>query len=525
MLNAPSDLRARLAQLIFPRIGSNLPPVRTVSEDEHRVARLLAETPIGGLCLFNGSWPATAASLARLQAMTQTPLLVASDLERGAGQHIAGLTLFPHAMAAGRAARRRASLVRDLGYRTGSQARACGVQLVMGPVADVNSDPRNPIIATRAFSTNAHEAAECVGEFIRGCQSSGAFCVAKHFPGHGNTHVDSHSALPFVDASKEQLMSCDLVPFVAALTAGVRLIMTAHVAFPALDPSGKPATISRPILQGLLREELGFDGLIVTDSLQMSGIRDRFSDEASMACEALQAGADVLLDVVEPAAVIAGLEQRIAAGTLSEATVQASFERVWRLKQEVFAVPPPVTEVAREPNGDAEIPDRMAAEQLALDIAREAIVELPSAVSRTPPSRARPLGLLVIKSFDTRWDPPEQPLVAALRQWHPDLVAWQCSPSAELPAEAWAAIGAVPQLVIALIVKPAAWHRFGLLPEHADRVRHLCETRELSLISLGVPTVLDDFPQAARRLCTFSDVAVSQQAMAEKLCTNGGVTP
>ncbi len=517
MLTPPPDLRTRLAQLIFPRIGSNLPPVCSVTEDGSRIEEMLRVTPIGGLCLFNGTWPETAVTLDRLQEISTTPLLVASDLERGAGQQLAGLTVFPHAMAVGHAARKHPSCVRELGLIIGTQALASGVQLVLGPVADVNSDPRNPIIATRAFSTDAHEAARSVVEYIRGCQAAGTYCVAKHFPGHGNTHEDSHEALPFVTAEKDELFARDLVPFVQAIAAGVRLVMTAHVAFPALDPAGLPATISRPILRGLLRDELGFDGVVMTDSLLMSGIRNRFPDEATLASEVLQAGADILLDIADPGAVVAGLEQRIADGRLPEATVQEAFGRVWQLKQDVFARPQPVSHRTGRTPGTADVPDQVAAERLALSIAREAIDERSAARSISPPRRDRRLGLLLVKSFDARWDPPEQPLVAAVRALHPDVLAWQCSPASDLSLEDWSAIEACPQLLIALIVKPAAWHRFGLLPAHSDRVQHLCASREVTLISLGVPTVLDDFPQATRRLCTFSDVAVCQQAVAERI--------
>src|SRR5690606_35336232 len=139
------------------------------------------------------------------------------------------------------------------------------------PVADVNVDPRNPIIATRAFGNKPDRVADLVTAFVKGSAAGGILATAKHFPGHGNTHEDSHHALPTVDGSREELLACELVPFRAAIAAGVPLLMTAHVRFPALDPSGKPATLSQGILTDLLRNELHFQGAVVSDSLLMDG--------------------------------------------------------------------------------------------------------------------------------------------------------------------------------------------------------------------------------------------------------------
>ncbi len=329
-------LREKLAQLIFVRIGSNLPPIRMVEEDEERVARLLEDCPVGGLLLFNGgSRPRE--SLDRLQKLSAVPLLVAADIERGVGQQVNGYTLFPHAMAFEQLASEAAAVVAE--FADCACARSSidvGIHISFGPVADVNTNPQNPIIATRAFSENADRAAELAAAYVAAAEAAGLRTAAKHFPGHGDTHQDSHDSLPSVPRSLDQLAACELMPFQAAIEAGCSLVMTAHVAFPAIDPSGMPATLSRPILEGVLRQRLGFQGVICSDSLLMAGVRDRFANEEEMALAALSAGVDLLLDINEPARVVEFLCECVERGTLAQQRVDEAFERVWALKQHVF---------------------------------------------------------------------------------------------------------------------------------------------------------------------------------------------
>ncbi len=223
-------------------------------------------------------------------------------------------------------------------------------------MADVNTDPRNPIIAIRAFADEPERAAELVEAYVRAGEAAGLRTTAKHFPGHGDTHQDSHESLPKVEQSAATLAQRELVPFRAAISAGVSLIMTAHVAYPALDPTGTPATLSAPILISLLREELGFTGVCCSDSLLMAGVRDLFADEGALAVATLQAGVDLLLDIADPLLAITAIERAVEAGELSLARVDEAFTRVAALAQNSHA--------KYNPELDA-TPGRAAAERIA----------------------------------------------------------------------------------------------------------------------------------------------------------------
>ena len=247
---------------------------------------------VGGFILFGGPAAAVRELTADLRARSAPPLLIGADLERGAGQQFAGAVSLPPPAAFG--AIDDLDATRRAGELTGREARALGVDWVYAPVADLDAEPQNPIVGTRAFGADAATVAAHVAAWIDGCRSAGALACAKHFPGHGRTVTDSHLGLPVVAASRA-VLEADLRPFRAALDRGVDAVMTAHVAYPALDPAGGPATLSRPIVGGLLREELGFGGLVVTDALVMAGVHGSEADEARAAVAALAAGCDVLL--------------------------------------------------------------------------------------------------------------------------------------------------------------------------------------------------------------------------------------
>jgi len=507
-------LRERIAQLIFVRIGSNLPPVRRVEEDEERVTRLLETCPVGGLLLFNGG-PDTKAALNRLQTASRVRLLVGSDIERGVGQQVQGYTLFPHAMAMGR---------RDVGIElfvdaTLREARDVGIHITFAPVTDVATNPLNPIISIRAFSEDCERAAEITSQYVRIAEESGLLTTAKHFPGHGDTHQDSHDSLPKVAKTLDELRHCELRPFQAAIDAGCSLIMTAHVAFPKIDPSGLPATHSPILLQTLLREEMGFQGAVCSDSLLMAGVRNLFAHEGEMALAVLQAGVDLLLDVREPANVVDYLVSRVQAGRLSETRVNEAYSRIVTLKQKVFGHPLPEL-----PDPIGMSPSMTTGELFTFAsqaVAMRAIEPIGDCgLSPLPFDPHKPLRAILLKPFETAIDPPEQPLAMALREHFLKLQYAQLGPDSEA-AEYRAAdemANVAEQLLIAMIVRPAAWHAFGLRPEQKAFVHGVTRKRsDVVLASLGVPYALDDFPDAAVHLCTYSDVPVSQVALAEFL--------
>jgi beta-glucosidase-like glycosyl hydrolase len=300
-----------------------------------RIDEALAQG-VGGFILFGGTADGVRALTTSLAARSRIPLLLAADLERGAGQQFEGLAQVPPPRAL--AALERDDIVRWAGALTARQARAVGLNWVFAPVADLDVLADNPIVQTRAFGAEPALVARCVAEWVRGCQEAGALACAKHYPGHGRTTVDSHIALPSVDAAREVLEREDLVPFRAAVEAGVASCMTAHVAYPALDPSGLPATLS-PTILGQLRAG-GFDGLIVSDALIMEGALGGRT-EAEAAVQALAAGVDVLLYPEHPRAVAEEVERALRDGRLTPSRVAEAIARVERALELVRTVPEP----------------------------------------------------------------------------------------------------------------------------------------------------------------------------------------
>lgn len=257
----------------------------------------LADLGVGGYILFGGPVEAVAELTAWLRERSRHPILIGADLERGAGQQFDGATPLPPAAALASVAD--LASTRRAGELTGLEAAALGVDWVYAPVADLDLEPENPIVGTRSFGADPDTAARHVRAWIEGCRAAGAMACAKHFPGHGRTTSDSHLGLPSVAVDRATL-DAELAPFRAAMAAGVESVMTAHVAFPELDPAGAPATLSGPVLHGLLRETLGFGGIVVTDALVMEGVH---AAGAHPGVRAVAAGCDALLYPGDPAAV------------------------------------------------------------------------------------------------------------------------------------------------------------------------------------------------------------------------------
>ena len=320
-----------------------LPALRANAEGGfgHEAARIAdaLDLGVGGFIVFGGTIESVRRLTTDLLRRAGRPLLIASDLERGAGQQVAGLTQFPPPLAL--ASLEDAAVVRWAGAVTAQEARAVGINWVFAPVGDLDVLPDNPIVQTRAFGGDPDRVASLVRSWIEGCQDAGALACAKHFPGHGRTEVDSHVALPVVAESAETLRASDLLPFGVAIECGVASVMTAHVAYPALDSSGLPATIS-PAILGELRGRLGFDGLVVTDALIMDGalVGRRESDAA---VEAIQAGVDLLLYPNDARRVRDALLQATASGAIPEQRVRESLQRYERAVSAASGPTPPVT--------------------------------------------------------------------------------------------------------------------------------------------------------------------------------------
>ncbi len=291
---------------------------------------LIVTHGIGGLVVFAGNVYETAHLANACQRMAKVPLLIASDFERGVANRITGSTLFPNMMSIG------AADSEDLAYRMGKitaeEGRALGVHMAYAPVVDVNINPDNPIINTRSIGEDPERVSRLAAAFIRGCQENGMIATAKHFPGHGDTDVDSHSLLPVIRADRKRLDEVELYTFKKAIEAGVQAIMTAHLSVPALDATPDlPATLSPLILTDLLRKQFGFRGLIVTDAMTMGGITNTYSN-TDAALRAIMAGVDMVLLPPEPAKVVAFLKEAARSGRIPEAQINQSVRRILMAK-------------------------------------------------------------------------------------------------------------------------------------------------------------------------------------------------
>lgn len=285
----------------------------------------------GGVIVFGGELTAVRDLLDEADRRSEIPLLVTGDFERGLGQQFpASGTTFPPLMALG--AGGDTDLAREVGAAIGRELGEAGIHVNYVPVADLANEPANPIVATRAAGDNPEAVAAIVAAMVEGHQAEGVAATLKHFPGHGRTTLDSHDVLPVVEADRDELAVADWVPFRAGLEAGAKLVMSAHVAFPALEPDGerRPATFSRAILTGLLRETWGFSGLVCSDALMMGAVAGEGPEGAAR--HALEAGVDWLLYPPDPPAVHAGLRKAMGAGEIERGVCEAAVGRLFELK-------------------------------------------------------------------------------------------------------------------------------------------------------------------------------------------------
>ncbi len=340
---ADMTLRQKAGQLMMPMVLGGFAPVG--STEYRRIQRAIVRDGIGGLIVSSGSPTEVAAKLNTYQNMARVPLLVGADLETGAGfrfdgtvhvpgaTYLGGATTFPSLMAIGATGEERYAY--EAGRVTGLEALALGVHLPFAPVLDVNNNADNPIINVRSFGEDPEQVSALGRQFIRGLQGTGAIATGKHFPGHGNTEVDSHIDLPVIRLNPAQLDSIELKPFREAVEEGIGAIMTGHISLPEISEGPDvPSTLSRNVLTGLLRERLGFEGLIVTDAMDMFAIDRRFS-RGEAAVRAVEAGADIILMPPDVTAAVDGVVDAVEGGRISEERLDASVRRILSAKKRV----------------------------------------------------------------------------------------------------------------------------------------------------------------------------------------------
>ena len=336
-------LRQKVGQLIMPWVLGDFAPEGSPSHD--RILEYIEDQGIGGVIMSVGSPTEVAAKLNDFQTHSNIPLLVAADLETGAGFRmrgavqmpgtieLGGATDFPSLMAVGATAD--PQLAYEMGRITAREARGVGIHIPFAPVLDVNNNPDNPIINVRSFGENPEDVADLGAAFVRGVQEHGAIATGKHFPGHGDTETDSHLGLPVIPHSRARMDSVEMFPFRHAIEAGMGAVMTAHISVPSLDGGvGDPATLSSAVLTDLLRDEMEFDGLLFTDAMDMSAISRGFgAEEASV--RAIEAGADVILMPPSVERAVEGIAAAVESGRIEASRIDASVRRILETKKQM----------------------------------------------------------------------------------------------------------------------------------------------------------------------------------------------
>ena len=345
-----------LDQKLYQLIISRLDGYKLSSESYKDRAVELVEKGIGGFILFGGEKDELKSFIEKLQYISNIPLFIASDIERGAGQQAAGATWFPSQMAVAAAIdktlRNDQHLLEKMIMAIADEAIDIGINMPLIPVMDVNREPDNPIICTRAFSDDPEVVAWYGKQYIRTLEDQGLLSCAKHFPGHGDTAIDSHISLPVISKSMKDLMDIDIYPFKESIAEGVSSIMLGHLSIPEIDPL--PASLSKKIITNLLRQELGFDGLIMTDALNMHAL-NKFG---SVPEKCVNAGVDIILHPADSDAVVDDLKSSVSEGGIEEATIDDAVERILRFKSGIQNINKPEVNYSNHRELSAEISAR-----------------------------------------------------------------------------------------------------------------------------------------------------------------------
>ena len=514
------SLREAAAQCVFVRLGSNLPPTISAEDDVDRVRALLDDCPVGGLLLFRAHWPDVTDALATLQQASPLPLLVAADVERGVGQQVDGATLFPHAMAVGDGPDPEADAA-VLARTTAREARAAGIHWALAPVADVHVEPRNPIINIRSFGRDPDRVVDCTSAYIRAARANGLLTSAKHLPGHGRTTEDSHATLPVIDADRSALDAVDLPPFRAAVDAGVDSLMTAHVVVPALGDAHRPATVSPSLLRTLVRDEWGFTGVVVSDSLQMEGIAEAERQDPGDdpgAARLLNAGVDVLLDPADPRAVVDGLVAAVADGRLPAERVWEASNRVRDLKRRLRQIRGPTAFAPAGRDGSGAVVGGAVHRAHAAAMSRRALqIDGDGAgwCSRFGSSGEGLVAVLLSSGSSGATQPFDRRLHALFPK--ADRYRLSASVGEEAVPPVRQAAQAASAVLVACFVEPAAWRDGGLSAPQHDLVASVSGQDGAAVVVFRAADGLRPAEAADLRIRVATTVPDAQDAVAESL--------
>ena len=492
------SLEDKIGQMIMPAIqGSDFNGSRDIQ--------------FGGFILFGGGAYESAIVIEKLQASSKIPLLIGSDFERGANFRIHDTTSLPWNMAIG--ATQSEKWAYEQGKITAQQARALGVNWIFAPVVDVNNNPANPVINIRSFGEDPKLVGKLGSAFVKGAQSGGVLATAKHFPGHGDTEIDSHLALPTISVSRHRLEKVELPPFKQVIAAGVQTVMTAHLYVPALEKiSYRPATLSVSILEKFLRKKLKFKGLIVSDSMKMEGLaRNYWSGEAAI--QAVLAGVDVLLDPPNPIVVFQAILEAVSEGRISKSRINASVKRIFQAKSwlelnqshQISSLS--VVEKVNTPEIGKKAQEMSEA---AVTIVRDTYSKLPLDSRKISSTHL----ILITRSHQFQSAAEfEIQLKARIESVQVDRLSLtnliQAKPLAKQ----------VDLTIIALFTPLITGTGEISFPSKlSNRIRKLIEDKpDLVMVSLGNPYSIIQFPLASSYLCTYSHVKASQIAAVKAL--------
>lgn len=532
------SLEQKIGQLLA--VGLNATYLNQDSPAFKDLRHQIVDNHVGGIVLFRGPVYESVVLVNRMQQLAKYPLLISSDLEAGAGMRFDDTVNFPWNMAVG--ATGNPDYARRQGELTAREARALGIQQIYAPVADVNNNAANPVINVRSYGEDPAEVAKLVGAFVEGAQRAGVMATAKHFPGHGDTATDSHRGLPEIDITRARLNSVELVPFRAAVNAGVGAVMDGHIALPLIDPTAitplprdvklgpietdeelvvgngtMPTTLS-PVMNKILRNELSFDGLIVTDAMSMSGLTLYFTQEEA-SVRALEAGADLLLKPADTDAAFRGVRDAVKSGRLTEKRIEESVRKVLAAKYDLGLVEQritPLDEIDQVVGGRDTL-------KLAEEIAEHAITLVRNDAKLLPlnlPANATIFNLAITNGDDRLTI--TQPFVATLARSGRKVVTVVLDDrSSEAEVKKALDLSGRADLVIASLYGRVrtGQARSVALPEPGGRALDTLIERKTPVIgvSFGNPYLLSSFPKLQTYMVAYGDMPSLQEAGAEAL--------
>lgn len=516
------SLRDKAAQLVIVPIYGEL--TNTRSAEYRKYQHLIRDLHVGGVIVTghslnggirNAEPYAMAALLNRLQKLARTPLFVAADFERGASMRVNSTTAWPYSMAFSAAQDLQA--VTQEGADTARDARAMGVNWLFAPVADVNNNPDNPIINIRSFGEDPQQVASFVEAYVNGAHSdrkNPVLVTAKHFPGHGDTTEDSHIELPRLDADRNRIESVELTPFRSAIDAGVDAVMTAHLNVPALEPDNLPATVSSKIVTGVLRDELGFHGLVVTDAMDMQGLSAMF-DSSEAAVRAIESGVDVLLMPKRPEEAIRGIVTAVQKGRISKKRLDDSVSRVLAAKAHLGLRAKKLVDL----EAIADIVDSPESEERAQEVADRAVTLVKDSGDSLP--IRHPENTCLIALTEGRRSQQGIRLIDEVRKRSSGITATILDPNMTKTDfdQASEKASACHQIVVAAFVTVAAYRgNVALAGGYPDFLNGLLAGKApVVLASLGNPYLVRSFANASAYLTTFSPTPTSETALAKAL--------